>query len=226
MDDVPSLAGSTKAEPSRKLIAIGILLLLPAGVWLLCERLGVDKKTRNWAVAAAAVVFVLIGSQGSTENTPDAGVASKRAVPVVDPVGKTNEGEADTSAAETRAKAEQKRKERAAEAEDVRLTQQQLAAIRTHFRENFGMQGYETSWFVDPKQLSIQGEELVAETGWYPDAEGRAIGLALCQALYGNYVMDRDDAVATYHDVETVTVRGQGRRLAYFSDWSGKCREA
>jgi hypothetical protein len=74
--------------------------------------------------------------------------------------------------------------------------------IQTYLRENFGMPGYETSWYGGIKSVRIDGDAVVAEVSPATLAPG------VCAAV-SSYVYDRTRS----HGLRSIRIEDPARRV-------------
>ncbi len=94
------------------------------------------------------------------------------------------------------------------------------AIIADHLHSNFGIPGYETSWYRFIRKIEVLGSQVTIRTTIYPDAEGRRYATSICAAVSGLiFAKDRKDL-----GLDTIVVTGQGDQvLVRRSGVGGRC---
>lgn len=57
--------------------------------------------------------------------------------------------------------------------------------VTDYLKTNFGMPGYETSWFKLMREVQTQGDTVTVSTDIFPDAEGKQFASGICSAVSG-----------------------------------------
>lgn len=92
--------------------------------------------------------------------------------------------------------------------------------LRDYLRQNFGMPGFETSWYRNIKDVRIDGRTVTVSTDLFPDTEGKRLASPICSGVSG-FVYAND---SKNYGLSAVDVRGQSNQpLIYRSDLGGRC---
>lgn len=92
--------------------------------------------------------------------------------------------------------------------------------VTDYLKRNFGMPGYETSWFTLIREVQTQGDTVTVRTDIYPDAEGKQFARAICSAVSGLIYAKGEENLG----LRQIVVRAKdGRVLIQRADVADKC---